>query len=159
MRVVTVQKILDSNSWLSLGQEKIFFLFVSFLFSLLLGIPLNQSTGRNASDSSSYVSNRLFLTFSYNLALSAFEPQFLNYMELLNFCKQFIGLTSFLSVHLKSACEFYIFVFVITKTLMFNIHLFEKISPQELILETTILKMSRKTLNKSSHNRGLGRSR
>ena len=37
---------------------------------------------------------RPFLIFSYNLTLSAFEPQFLNSMELLNSCKHFMRLVS-----------------------------------------------------------------
>ena len=49
-----------------------------------------------------------------------------------------------------------LFWFAITKTLMFNVHLSEKISSKELILKTTFQKMSRKLLNKSSHNIGVG---
>ena len=65
----------------------------------------------NATGSSSYISAKSFLTFSYKLALLAFESQFLNYLERLNSCKHFMRLVSFSSIHLKRACEVAIFIF------------------------------------------------
>ena len=76
----------------------------------LYGFSLTEARP-SASVSSSYISVRLFLPHSYNLTLSAFESQYLNFMELLNSCKYFIRLTRLSSVHLKRACEVVIFTF------------------------------------------------
>ena len=56
--------------------------------------------------------NALPILKACNLTLSVFDAQFLNSMELLDFCKHFIKLRSLSSVHLERACEDVIFYFV-----------------------------------------------